>query len=208
MLRFLDRARKVLVEWIQDVTELLYTSDGEEQQKIMAARILDLSLSCYATFDIDECHLASIFSSAQNAFWKVDCNVSFVHPFHTQIPASIFNHRGKTSTNNHDCRSSPNDRWVFTQISTQGDRAGMTAHFNILDGDFLVNRVLLTRLPRPYESHATYHCIFGGRILEVVPSPNGRHDVRVPPRDIWISSSLPSSWLGTHHSCLQRWVGL
>ena len=63
---FLDRARKVLVEWVQEITELLHTSEGEEQQKRMTERILDLALSCYATFDIDECHLVSIFSSARN----------------------------------------------------------------------------------------------------------------------------------------------
>ena len=67
---------KVLLEWVKDITGLLHTSDTEEEQKILAARILDLALSCYATFDIDECHLTSIFSSLKNVSIAIECAVT------------------------------------------------------------------------------------------------------------------------------------
>ncbi|KAL2060399.1 hypothetical protein VTL71DRAFT_9429 [Oculimacula yallundae] len=205
--KFLDRARKVLLEWIRDVTALLHTSDGEEGQKKFAARILDLALSCHATFDIDECHLASIFPSPQNVSIAIECAVTVYDrcpPANEGRDASMAARMaqfvrcsrsiestlreqiltggsgidiaidrlwsGYEPSGKWTAMSSPYERWVYTQISAQGNRAGMTVHFNVLDGDFLVNGVPLTRLPRPYESHATYQRIFGGRILEVVPS--------------------------------------
>ena len=46
----------------------------------------------------------------------------------------------------------------------------MSIHYNILDGSFLVDGAPLSRLPLDYERHETYRRLFGGRVLEVVPS--------------------------------------
>lgn len=53
---------------------------------------------------------------------------------------------------------------------TDDKQAHMSLHLNLLDGSFLVNRAPLSRLPHPYEMHKTYRRIFGGKVLEVVPS--------------------------------------
>ena len=56
---------------------------------------------------------------------------------------------------------SPSDRWLVTKTSSEGGYSTMTVHYNVLDGSLLVNGSLLTRLPRPYELHATYRRLFG-----------------------------------------------
>lgn len=55
----------------------------------------------------------------------------------------------------------PNERWVMTATSSESNVSSMPVHFNVLDGSLLVNGSPLTRLPRSYELHATFHRIFG-----------------------------------------------
>lgn len=55
----------------------------------------------------------------------------------------------------------PNERWVMTATSSEGNISSMPVHYNVLDGSLLVNGLPLTRLPRPYESHPTFLRIFG-----------------------------------------------
>lgn len=55
----------------------------------------------------------------------------------------------------------PNDRWVSTRTSAYNGRSSKLVHFNLLDGDLLVNGLPLTRLPEKYERHATYRRLFG-----------------------------------------------
>jgi hypothetical protein len=64
----------------------------------------------------------------------------------------------------------PNSRWVTTQTFVKGDESPMDVHFNLLSGSLLVDGSPLSRLPEAYESHSTYKRLFGGRVLEVVPS--------------------------------------
>ena len=56
---------------------------------------------------------------------------------------------------------SPSERWLVTETSTEGGFSRMIVHYNVLDGSLLVNGLPLTRLPRHYELHSTYHRLFG-----------------------------------------------
>ena len=56
---------------------------------------------------------------------------------------------------------SPNGRWLVNETSSEGGHSTMTVHWNLLDGSLLVNGTPLTRLPRSYESHATYRRLLG-----------------------------------------------
>ncbi|EKJ69179.1 hypothetical protein FPSE_10644 [Fusarium pseudograminearum CS3096] len=49
-------------------------------------------------------------------------------------------------------------------------REGLCVHIDILAGELLVNGSPLARLPREYERHDSYKRLFGGLILEVMPS--------------------------------------
>ncbi|UZP32271.1 hypothetical protein NXS19_000087 [Fusarium pseudograminearum] len=49
-------------------------------------------------------------------------------------------------------------------------REGLCVHIDILAGELLVNGSPLARLPREYERHDSYKRLFGGLVLEVMPS--------------------------------------
>ncbi len=55
----------------------------------------------------------------------------------------------------------PSERWVMTETSSEGDASSMLVHYNLLDGNLLVNGSPLTRLPRSYELHPTFRRLFG-----------------------------------------------
>ena len=55
----------------------------------------------------------------------------------------------------------PNERWLVTATSSEGGLSSMLVHYNLLDGDLLVNGSPLTRLPHSYESHPTFRRLFG-----------------------------------------------
>ncbi|KAF7929086.1 hypothetical protein BELL_0370g00080 [Botrytis elliptica] len=64
----------------------------------------------------------------------------------------------------------PNERWLRTKTATINGQESLFVELNILDGELLINGSPLARLPRDYESHATYQRIFGQKMLDVVPS--------------------------------------
>ncbi|KAK6595662.1 hypothetical protein H4I96_09981 [Botrytis cinerea] len=64
----------------------------------------------------------------------------------------------------------PNERWLRTKTATFDGQESLYVELNILDGELLINGSPLARLPRAYESHATYQRIFGRKMLDVVPS--------------------------------------
>ncbi|KAM0151402.1 hypothetical protein ACHAQE_008537 [Botrytis cinerea] len=55
----------------------------------------------------------------------------------------------------------PNERWLRTKTATFDGQESLYVELNILDGELLINGSPLARLPRAYESHATYQRIFG-----------------------------------------------
>jgi hypothetical protein len=57
--------------------------------------------------------------------------------------------------------ASPSQRWLETRTSSEGGYSSVRVHYNTLDGSLLVKGKPLTRLPRPYELHATYRRLFG-----------------------------------------------
>jgi hypothetical protein len=59
------------------------------------------------------------------------------------------------------CLNIPNQRWIRTETSGKGGLSSVIVHFNLLDGSLLINGSPLTRLPRSYESHRTYHRLLG-----------------------------------------------
>ncbi|KAK0877257.1 hypothetical protein LTR87_008871 [Friedmanniomyces endolithicus] len=62
------------------------------------------------------------------------------------------------------------DHWLTTGTKTGVSGVTLRVHFNILDGELLVNGLPLGRLPRKYEEHASYRTLFGHSAIEVMPS--------------------------------------
>ncbi|KAI9758999.1 MAG: hypothetical protein M4579_002662 [Chaenotheca gracillima] len=61
----------------------------------------------------------------------------------------------------------PNGRWLSTTTSNEGGQTLQTIHFNILEGQLLVDGHPLGRLPTNYVCHPTYHRVLRTRILRV-----------------------------------------
>ena len=62
---------------------------------------------------------------------------------------------------------SPNDRWLKTQTAASSDRKAQTVHYNLLDGELLVDGRPLGRLPMEYVRSDIYQWIFGSQVLQV-----------------------------------------
>ncbi|KAK0247652.1 hypothetical protein LTS09_017198 [Friedmanniomyces endolithicus] len=62
------------------------------------------------------------------------------------------------------------DHWLTTCTRTGVPGVTLRVHFNMLDGELLVNGLPLGRLPRNYEEHASYRTLFGHSAIEVMPS--------------------------------------
>ncbi|KAJ4291237.1 hypothetical protein N0V88_006237 [Collariella sp. IMI 366227] len=59
---------------------------------------------------------------------------------------------------------------ILKALMNRGDEAPTEITFNVLAGKLLVNGYPLSRLPREYETHATYIQLFGTQVLQVMPS--------------------------------------
>lgn len=55
----------------------------------------------------------------------------------------------------------PNERWLMSETSSEDGASSMLVHYNLLDGNLLINGSPLTRLPHSYESHPTFRRLFG-----------------------------------------------
>lgn len=63
------------------------------------------------------------------------------------------------------------DHWLVGESLTNSvSSKSLTMHFNILDGELLVNGVPLGRLPAEYERHPAYRKLFGMKVIDVMPS--------------------------------------
>ncbi|KAE9977309.1 hypothetical protein EG327_007776 [Venturia inaequalis] len=63
-----------------------------------------------------------------------------------------------------------NMEWITTEtLGDQGTRS-LVVHLNLLTGSLLVDGSPLGRLPRNYETHASYQRLFGAKVLGVMPS--------------------------------------
>ena len=62
------------------------------------------------------------------------------------------------------------DYWLFSRMRPQEGRFGHEIHCNLLTGELLVDGRSLSQLPSNFENDPNYCSLFGGLILEVMPS--------------------------------------
>ena len=65
---------------------------------------------------------------------------------------------------------SPNDRWLWTRTASSPDRRSQQVHYNMLDGELLVDGRPLGRLPTDYIRDKLYLRLFGAQVLHVFSS--------------------------------------
>ncbi|KAE9976350.1 hypothetical protein BLS_002095 [Venturia inaequalis] len=63
-----------------------------------------------------------------------------------------------------------NKEWITTETLGDQETRSLVVHLNLLTGSLLVDSSPLCRLPRNYESHASYERLFGAKVLGVMPS--------------------------------------
>jgi hypothetical protein len=66
--------------------------------------------------------------------------------------------------------SDPNSRWISTTTASTKNHIKQHVHFNLLEGQLLVNGKPLGRLPQEYVIHPTYTRLFGQVIFSAVPA--------------------------------------
>ncbi|KAK5107671.1 hypothetical protein LTR62_000906 [Meristemomyces frigidus] len=66
--------------------------------------------------------------------------------------------------------SDTSDNWVTTKSGSKAETEALDVHFDLLNGELLVNGLPLNRLPARYERHPTYCTLFGYRYVKVMPS--------------------------------------
>ena len=65
---------------------------------------------------------------------------------------------------------SPNKRWIMAESQATQDQPFKVLHYNILEGELLVNGQPIGRLPSQFTSNEAYLRIFGSQVLSVLPS--------------------------------------
>lgn len=60
--------------------------------------------------------------------------------------------------------------WLVNNATNPGTEDFLNIHFNLLDGELLVNGLPLGRLPAEYERHPVYRQLFGRATIEVMPT--------------------------------------
>ncbi|GAM88641.1 hypothetical protein ANO11243_066750 [Dothideomycetidae sp. 11243] len=66
--------------------------------------------------------------------------------------------------------STSSGHWLVTKTA---DSMPMTVHFDLLTGELLVEGKPLSRMPAPYEAHASYKTFFGKAAVDVMPTKEG-----------------------------------
>ena len=65
---------------------------------------------------------------------------------------------------------SPNERWIHTRTASSPNRRSQQVHYNILEGELLVDGSPLGRLPTDYIQNILYVRLFGAQVLHVFSS--------------------------------------
>ncbi|EGO28636.1 hypothetical protein SERLADRAFT_413465 [Serpula lacrymans var. lacrymans S7.9] len=64
----------------------------------------------------------------------------------------------------------PHERWLISLTSESDNQRSQTVHFNLFEGQLLIDGKPLGRLPSSIIRHPTYSMLFGQKVLDIVPS--------------------------------------
>lgn len=62
------------------------------------------------------------------------------------------------------------DHWLTTDTLATREAASMSVHYNLLNGELLVNGLPLDQPPQAYRTHPQYLTLFGEAVVEIMPS--------------------------------------
>lgn len=82
---FLQRARKVALQWTRDVEQLLNEGQGAEELEALNIRVLEMALTCYDTFDADKRYVSELLKSDEGVSTAIECSIIV----HGRCPAVI-----------------------------------------------------------------------------------------------------------------------
>lgn len=85
-LRVLRRAREITLNWTRELNQKLQEGQTDPvEMKNLNARTLEMALSCYGTFDVDQCHLFECIQSSDDVATVIECAIII----HDRRPPSI-----------------------------------------------------------------------------------------------------------------------
>lgn len=82
---FLQRARKIALQWTRDVELLLNEGQGAEELEALNIRVLEMALTCHDTFDADESYASELLKSDEDVSSAIECSIIV----HGRCPAVI-----------------------------------------------------------------------------------------------------------------------
>ena len=72
---FLRKARAISLRWTREVGQKLQEEQEEEERRNLNARTLEMSLTCYGTFDVDLHHLPALLESDEDIAVVTECSI-------------------------------------------------------------------------------------------------------------------------------------
>ena len=186
--QLLRRIRHGTHNWIRDLQERLQNNNDESCETIRP-RILQIAATCRATYDVDESHLPSLLSSAEDVMVFVECAIIVHDNSNDEGADSILRNRDRRLAHSMSkalsCNMCPeglnnaiqhfwsafdpsSDGWKRLDVPNECwmscNTAGLqlqVVHFNVFNGTLLVDGTPLSRLPTEVSSHSTYRQFFG-----------------------------------------------
>lgn len=75
-LEFLLRCRRISLEWIHGLRDMLQREGAEENLAALRTRLLEIALICHGTFDIDATYLEAALSIPENQSIAIECSIT------------------------------------------------------------------------------------------------------------------------------------
>jgi hypothetical protein len=73
---FLERAREVARDWTRDIVSILHRETDTRVLADMNLQALEVALTCYGTFDVDENHIQKLLCSCAAVSTLIECSIT------------------------------------------------------------------------------------------------------------------------------------
>lgn len=193
--KFLRAARCVAAEWILDLREKAYLAKNDHSNRTrFVSKSIEIALICISTFDVEDQYLNTVMQGkdAHHLIWasiaaqEGENNQVFNEPHVARLRLrskrlllrsfSILSQNGaaldvavKEAWSGYipgrSGWSNVAKHWITTQTATAA-----YVHYNLLNGELLVNGLPLDQPPANYREPALFRTLFGDATVEVMPA--------------------------------------
>lgn len=195
-LELLAQVREIALKWMDHLRDRAHAAIDHQERTDFIRHSVDVAMICTGTFDVDGTHMANAVGSDAAVSAMVQCSIvvqqgryAVMHEGSGQSP--LLRHQ-RTIQRSHEMLikyqrglddaaskswsaytpgcggwravSEVASNWLTTKTATD-----LIEHYNVLDGEFLVNGLPLDQAPSHYRDQELYSTLFGRAIVEVMP---------------------------------------